>query len=335
MHCLKKNICIDIARFIIEHNIQCSVLNGVDPDFGKIGRDLDLYVPSENERIKLIIFSHSLLKRYGARWVVTMHPIWGDRCVGVWNNDYFYFELHTISSVNLGPVVASRVFGIAGKTGAYGLPFSPGMMFFKQVLNKKMRAILNGYSLWDTDMPSKFLLENRDSLYQGVAPFVCNGKKFINALLGEDSNGHKKLRRVGLISIIFRFIAAHPIEAFNSQIRSFVKKIISYFSPCAPSVSLNTTLSVCEVEKHLTQKLLGVFPKIIVTHSSYSWAFRKWMQARQQLFVFVANPGKKCGFAVDLQADIGALSNTDKELKIFCDLIMDKMLEMNAKWAKS
>lgn len=330
---LKECICEDLARFINDEEIQCIILNGIDPDSGVVGRDLDVYVPQKKERTQLSSFLHQLADRYGARWIIHMNPIWGDRCVAIWEKDYFCFELHIISPVKLGPIVATDIFSANGKIGAYGFRFSPGLLLFKQIINKKVRAILAGRPIWEECCPGKFLLSCRGYYLHDRKALLCNNEKFIKVLLGEDNDENRKQRRYGLLFMILHYMITHPMNAISSQTKSIFRKLAAYWSPCAPVVILTTNLSVSQLQEALKQRLGDVFPKIMVSQSKHSWVFRRKMQFRQQLFVFVSCDPSESRLNGDVKLDTTSLSTLAKELELICSSIMDGMVDLNAKWS--
>jgi hypothetical protein len=330
MNELKESICEELAGFINDKNIQCIVMNGIDPDSGEVGRDLDVYVPKNDECAELASYFQRLALKYGARWIIQMHPIWGDRTVAVWEEDYFYFELHIVSSVNLGPVVATDILPAKGSTGPYGFIFSPWLSLFKQVINKNSRAILAGRRIWEVSSPGKFILSCPDFCQNGSGPLSLRNERFINALLGEDNDENIIERRSGLLSVVLHSLLSHPLHAVDSQVRSIYRKFATYFSPCAPVVMLHTNSSVLKLQKSLEDRIGGIFPRILVSESMNSWAFRRKMQSHQQLFVFVSRDAKGKQLNADLKLD--TISSSD-EVDIISSSVMDAMLDVNNKWS--
>lgn len=333
MQSVKEAICSELARFIQGQHIQCLIVNGVNPDTGEVGRDLDVYVRRQGERVCLVRYFYELLFKYGAKWVVVMDPIWGVRCIGVWENDYSYFELHILTSFRLGPVDAMKVCSSAARTGAYGLLFPPGLLLFKQVINRNVKSIFAGKPIWQKHSPGNFLLSCRNCRPRGVGINIFRFEKFVAALLGEDSLYNKRLRKRGLLAFIFAYIITHPISAFSSQLRSFFRKISIFFSPCVPVVALISSFTVEELQSALGDRLGAIFPTIIVSQRKHNFFFRRKLQAHQKLLILMMEGTEKESANVDILIDTRGLLTKKEELKVICDSIMNGMVKLNAKWS--
>lgn len=329
-----KTICIELAKFIQKQQMQCFVLNGVDPELSIVGRDLDIYMPNRHEGLRLLVFFRALLKKYGARWIAILPPIWGYRCVGVWEGEYEYFELHIVNSVSIGPLAVSDIFPHVGERRAYGFQFSAWFCLFKQVVMKHVHHILSMKPIWNERTPGKYLFPQQRYYESELVKFLSLRTRFVAVLLGPDNAENLRLRRHALVSLIIRYYLYHPLRAIQLELLSLSKKLSAYAMPCVPAVALFTNFSTAELQNALEDNVSRIFPKIIVSQNKQSWLIRKKLQSRQCLFVYILEEPTKKDLVLNLVLDTRGLSSKKKELEVICCSILDKVVSMNEKWSE-
>lgn len=331
MPSIKKQIYIELDQFLRREKIPCYLLNGLDPDIEKCGRDLDIFIPSSVDGLRLLAYFRHVLIDHNFEWIMTMAPIWGPRCIGVSENGAIYVEIHVISPVHAGPIDMTTLHPLTTPTDEGGIFFSPWPQFFKQVVMKNMRKIIRKEAIWgdNGECSSDVKLLANETLKELASNKNEKLKLFVSCLVGEDSTTNRKIRKVILSHLIIQQIFRHPLKVTRLIYRSNLKKIRQYISPCCPTVSIATKIPDDELLLLLKNRLGSVFPQIYVTRTHANWFFRRKMQVRQCLFVHITNSVDEVKFRTDVLLDTRMYTSQDIELAFICHSILEKMALIN------
>ncbi len=285
------NLILDeLATLMDAHATSHSVLNGVDPVTGLVGRDVDMYVPDRADAFGVAVRMRDLLTQHGYVWVTLPHPIWGPRCVGVSGDMLDYVELHLFPRLALGPIDAGRLFPLLPERGALGFSYDPALMLFKQVIMKHNRAILRGSPIWTHSAPSRFLADRGAALgdrYQQVMP---HGAEFVAALLSADTETRYDQRRRGLIRLLARGATRSTVSALRMMSASGSKRIVRFSAVSGPYLTVrNCRLPAPQLSDALQERVGRIFLSIHVTDRPLPPPARRWIQSRQGLIVQITD----------------------------------------------
>ena len=268
---------------IINNNIY--VLHGFNLSTGEAGRDLDIYIRDTTSHDRVIESYWAILSEMGAKWAMIMPPIWGKRCIGVWEKNYSYCELHIISSVRMGPVSGEDVLPRIDANFYNGLYCDPWLYVFKNLLMRNKARILSRKPLWESGDPDEFLCLCvmkclKASHEQGI------NLEFLEVFIDKDNEKNIDARRNGLIKFIFSWSIRNPLRFIYNIFTSIISKFALYFFPCVPSFELSGPAHIEDIQKEFSKKLGGVFPRVVISSHKIPFLHRRKMQAMQQLFVY-------------------------------------------------
>ncbi len=335
MQDIKELILKEMGKLVSANSIDCYVLNGLTFDTSELGRDLDLYCSSDAHKTYLIKMFKNLLSENGAKWVVEMNPLWGRRCVGVWDN-YSYLELHFVDPLNSGLFDATKTFSVSGVTGPFGFLFSPWLIFVKKILFAKKAKILNREPLWSDSICDPFIKSNQEDICEQLFKYSSPIDKFVSVLLGDDNMGNLNARRRGYLSLLYRFAIGSPMVTIESLLIAVRKRIHKYFSPCVPVVVLHSNCNGNDIESRLKNDLCNVFPEIVVTEDDVSIFRLRDMMARQRLIVLLNKNPSRIWYWLNrnnyIEHEASCLVDAIKDVEAHT---LEFICHMNKKWSES
>lgn len=320
-----------LAKFAVREGIRCYPLSGIDPETGAIGRDLDLWVYSREAGARLMEFFGRESRSGGYRWVVSMNPIWGPRCIAVDGDDFHYVELHLIERVSTRALVPGPVDPDQCIAGALGFRYSPWLMFFKQVLVRQFDAMIANRPIWsDAGATREYFRDHRDSIERHLGLYRRVQPQFMSALLADDDSPDAARRRIGLLGFAVFQAVRYPLASVGALARSLARKLLMYWAPCVPVVEVLGVPDAVDLRADLAGLLGGIFPVISVVDEPPNWAQRRRHQARQHLLVFAPRGAE--AFASWADVRIRWDEKTDNRLVRLCHAVMDGVADMNSKW---
>jgi len=333
---LKSIIYRQLSTYATKESVAYSVLSGYDPDANIIGRDLDVFVPSQECAIKLLFHFKEILEMNGVKWTMVMNPIWGMRCVGV--TKYFEnIELHIITSVSVMAFPVSKVYSL--NVEAFGnekLLIDPLFMLFKSVLIKRNRNIFKLKTIWRSDKPLRFLINHKDVIGKRI------GHEFTNLLLKDLDKEEMKLLRFYFIKFLFKSLLI-PFSSIIQILRSiFIKKIKVLHSPCVPKFILyinktNKPVDILYLKNSLEKKMSEIFAHVYIDSKKYkqfSTPEIAYIQARQTVYIYISEDKRQNANNKDFESLVLNINNNyESEIQNICNSIIEKTKFFNTKWS--
>ncbi|MGA7340508.1 MAG: hypothetical protein WBE72_13505 [Terracidiphilus sp.] len=321
----------ELAAHLKETGTRSSVLHGIDPITGNVGRDLDLYIPDRAAAAGTALAFADILKRNGFHWVTLADPVWGHRCVGVTQPEYFYCELHILSTLRHGPLDFGSLFELSGQEEALGLVFDPAFWFAKSCFTKYSTQVMQLKPIWEGREIDPFSLSHREEIERRFGACGKAGQEFVRLALSADSHPILVARKRALRAVLWRHCAAHPMQAADAAEDWLVHKISRYFSPCVPAFCLLTSQPPEKIQSQLEEKLEGIFLEIWVGSGKLGALERRRLLGRQSLLVHSSSDARhKCGS--DLALNAGSGMEDDIDIDKLCREILDAFVDFNRRW---
>lgn len=275
------------AELVSRRKLHWVMLHGAEHYPQSIGRDLDCLCESTADTAEaLACFRQAAEEHADTAWVITPHPIWGQRCVAV-SSRYESAELHILPCLSSGPIFYRVNYSQVDWSALF--PQDKGAFYTKAVL----------------------------------LPLLANSKKVLKTIsaYGEERlpdcvrAAYETLKGGGQVSAtqrlaIYRHHCPGLFGAVRGVAHSLRNKLWRYFAHTVPVFYLNETYGQEELQK-LEELLKEPFLKFVdCTH--FSKPALRCIQS-QQYFLYVRKPSV-CADCVDTKGLKG---------KQLCDFIMD------------
>lgn len=321
----------ELADFLRTERIPSCVLHGIDPVSGKLGRDLDLYVPDERNAYRAALFFADVLKRTGVRWVALMHPIWGPRCIGIQEQDFGYWELHVVTYVSVGCIDFGTMIPISGGSGPYGFNFNPSLWFIKDVIYRQGRKFARREPAWTDTAPHSYNLAHQGAIEAEFQKRWRNGARFVAAALGEDSAGRLRARQRELFALIADQCLRRSLSTTLTIRRWLGRKLAAFRSATVPVIKVDTPMVSCDLQRCLVERLGHVLLPIVVRGKTLPFTTRQRLQSRQALLIF--NRRRAGNAQPDIENDwISIPSSAERDIDAAVAAILDRIMAFNAHW---
>lgn len=321
----------ELAAFLNAESISSSVLHGIDPQTGDLGRDLDLYVPSRRQAYLVADRFSEILQQRGVKWIALMHPIWGPRCIAIQESDLAYWELHAVTRISIGCIDFGGLFPIRAEKGSRGFNFDPCLWFIKTVLLKYSQDFIHCRPAWDRIARDSYVLVHKEEIMNEFQKRWSGGASFVAAALGPDTEANLRARRKGLLGLMVGNCLAHPANALGATAHWLYRKATMYASATVPVMGIHTSMTSLDLRACLEEKLGRAFLKVVVTDRPIPWRTRKSLQARQYLIVVRSDKQGKRQGGTDCWVSIPTSSRQDIEDGI--SAILDCVVQYNRRWS--
>jgi hypothetical protein len=322
----------ELANFLRAENIPSCVLHGIDPVSGELGRDLDLYVPDQNDAYRTALFFADVLKRSGVRWISLMHPIWGPRCIGIQEQDLSYWELHIMTYVSVACVDFGTMFPMLGSSGAYGFNFNPSLWFIKDVIYKQGRKFARRDPAWTDAPPHSYNLAHQREIETEFQKRWRNGAKFVSAALGPDTPNNLRARQRELFVLMADQCLRRPFSTAATIHRWLGRKLAVLKNASVPVISVDTPMESCDLHQCLLERLGHAFQPIVVMEKPLPHATGRRLQSHQSLLIF--NRRRTGNVQPDVENNLISIpSSAERDIEAAVAAILDRIIEFNSHWA--
>lgn len=303
-----------------------SVISGIDINTKEVGRDLDLFVPDDENAKEIVDIAANVFARNEFR-VCVPPRIWGRRCIGI-NAEFEYLEVHIVTSFKAMLVPYSVIEPCRPAYLKNTACIDINYYFLKRIMIKYNRYFLFGRAVPTHVVEEADIILSSD-LSQNMAPWVFD---FLSILTEKGTRNVKRrlqLRALAFLAKSLRFPFA-TIQFFMRHL--WTRTVQVYFSPCAPFYRPvgggDLSAKQLELLRAEFEKRLGhIFPRTVVleTRSGNFLAVRKHA-ARQCLVIVLPSWPDRA-----LPGDRAVLLDIDLPIDQLCHVVVDGFVDFNNK----
>jgi hypothetical protein len=296
---IRKKVYEEFASEANKSNVQWYVLHGIEGYPEKIGRDLDIFVKSKADFIKLIKIFENILIKHHFRWIIRPNPIWGERVFGI-DSNYNSVELHLINQVRSG-IFDFSAFPISGKEYYAGIfPYNPYLMFCKGCIMPLLVKDASAYFKCDQ---IEFNLQNLPSVFLPLLPILKN---------------EHEINYLTLARIAIRYVIIYPRRTLKSLMRWVKIKILRYFSPSGPIILVKDE-NIVEIRDQLKNKLSKVFVDITLGDRMSFLNIRKTTSLQKAVLL----SRRKKFIKTNIEVNFSKFKSSNDNIKDITDKIID------------
>lgn len=287
---LKSELYRALAEYIADLGIKTSVISGVTPFSGEIGRDLDLYIPRLRDGQPLHAFFADKLHEYGVRWVLQPRLYHGTVTIGIPADLSTYIELHTISDLRWRTFQLDHHVPLAPQPMAYGLPFDLRYYSFRKVIMRHSRPFLAAQR---PDVPEDDLKAFacwHDHHEYRAHPLLRHVHEVARTLSEDKPDERRRLAIQKELRELLRASITHaPVSAAGAMLLVAYQRVGVYLNKMTPIFVINSPLEADELQRTLEEHFSNVFLDVCVFSSFPTFVRMRWLVGGLRL-VIVTDP---------------------------------------------